>query len=260
MKKLALLLLAVSWLTFSCSDDEDTPVVANFTATVTGEAPNAQVTIVNTSTGADTYLWTFSEGTANATSTQQNPGVITVDKVGTFSITLEASKGSSKNTKTVDVTITGKNPVVTYTDVEFAMSGGSTTYGRLFSFADGKIYKDNELNATVGPKINLAFGSLSNSVLFFESPTESGYNVPGAVATKVMNYEATPSISTSDFDAMVDDSKLAPLTINDTNDSFGSSSIPNTVLFQLSTGRKGVIKTKAVNASRILVDIKIQKY
>lgn len=260
MKKIALLLLAISGVIFSCSDDEDTAVVADFTATVTGEAPNAQVTLVNTSKGADTYLWTFSEGTANTTSTQQNPGVIAVDKVGTFTITLEATKGSSKNSKTIDVTIAGKNPVLTYSDVEFGLSGGSTTYGRLFSFADGKIYKDSEINAAVGPRINLAFGSLSNTMYFFESPTESGYNVPGAVATKITNYMATPAISIADFDAMVDDSKLTPLTIENKDDSFGNSGIPGTVLFQLSTGRKGVIKTKAVNSSRLLVDIKIQKY
>ena len=59
---------------------------------------------------------------------------------------------------------------------------------------------------------------------------------------------------------MKDDSKLSELTIADTDESFGNSSIPGTVLFEISTGKKGVIKTKALNSDRLLVDIKIQKY
>ena len=101
---------------------------------------------------------------------------------------------------------------------------------------------------------------MANTMYYFESPTVEDYNVPNATETKVVNYESTPTISVTDFDSMTDDSQLSGLTITGTNDSFGNSSIPGTVLFEISTGKKGVIKTKAVNSDRLLVDIKIEKY
>jgi hypothetical protein len=162
--------------------------------------------------------------------------------------------------KTVKINVTAKveHSITTYTDVEFSLTAGNSTYGRLFSFVDGKIYKDNEITATIGPKIHLAFGSMGNTMYYFESPTVSGYNITGATVTKVMNYASSSLFSIADFDAMVDDTKISGITIDETNDSFGNSSIPGIVLFQLSSGRKGVIKTKAVNSSRLIVDIKIQ--
>jgi hypothetical protein len=59
---------------------------------------------------------------------------------------------------------------------------------------------------------------------------------------------------------MDDDGLLADLTIQSDDGSFGNSTIPHTVLFELSNGKKGVVKTKEVNSERLLVDIKIQKY
>jgi hypothetical protein len=95
---------------------------------------------------------------------------------------------------------------------------------------------------------------------YFDSPNKAIYNIPGATATKVMNYLPTPPISLMEFDAMTDDSKLAALTINDTNDSFSNRYIAGIILFQLSDGRKGAIKTQALNSTRLVVNIKIQKY
>jgi hypothetical protein len=165
---------------------------------------------------------------------------------------------ASKTVK-INVIAVDNHAIVTYTNIEFSLTAKNATYGRLFSFDDGKIYKDNEVNSTVGPKIQLAFSSMGNTMYYFESPTVSSYNVPGATVTKVMNYPAKSLFTVADFDAMTDDTKLTGITIDETNDSFGNSSIPGVVLFQLSSGRKGVIKTKAVNSDRLLVDIKIQK-
>ena len=158
--------------------------------------------------------------------------------------------------KTVKINVTVNHALITYTGVEFSLTAGSSTYGRLFSFDDGKIYKDNEINATNGPKIHLAFGSMANTLYYFESPTETDYLVTGATVTKVSNYKNP--ISIADFDNMTDDTKLLGLTITETNESFGNAQIPGIVLFQLASGRKGVIKTRAVNSYRLLVDIKIQ--
>ena len=262
MKQLFFMALLTCALLFSCSSDEDesTPLVADFTASATGESPNAQITVTNNSTGATTYSWTFSEGADISTSSDKNPGAINVDKAGDLTITLVVSNDGEEKELTKTVTITGNNAIETYTDVEFALDAGHATYGRLFSFETGQIYKDNEVDESNGSSIHLAFGSMGNTMYYFESPTVEEYNVPNATVTKVINYESTPSISVNDFDAMAHDGLLTGLTITETNDSFGNSSIPGTVLFETSSGRKGVIKTKAVNSERLMVDIKIQKY
>lgn len=246
----------------SCSKSEDavpTPV-ADFTVTVSGQSPSATLQIVNKSTEATTYSWTFGTGASIETSTSETPSGVTVDKSGNLEITLQVENGALSNSKTLTVNVGGNNAIKSYADVEFALDAGSSTIGRLFSFDAGKIYKDSEINATVGSTIHLAFGKLGSSVYFFESASAAAYGVPGATLTKVSNYPSPAPISIADFDAMTDDAKLKPLTIEETNESFGNSSIPGIVLFQLASGRKGSIKTKEVNSTRILVDIKIQKY
>lgn len=246
---------------FSCKKDEVIPQpVADFSVTVNGQAPNATLTIVNKSTDATTYEWSFGTGASIKSSTDKEPANITVDKAGQLSITLKASNGTTNSSKTIQVNVAGNSAIVSFNDIEFSMTAGSATYGRYFSFETNRIYKDSEVDATTGAKIHLAFGNVSNVLLYFESPTYSAFNVPNATVTKVTNYLSNNPISNTDFDAMSDDIKLSGLTINNTNDTFSPNTIPHVVLFQLASGRKGAIKTKSVNSSRILVDIKIQKY
>ncbi len=248
---------------FSCGDDkvEPTPLpVADFEVTVSGQAPHATLAIVNKSTDASQFSWNFGEGASVRESTEKTPANIIIDKAGELTITLEASNGVDKSNKEVKVAVGGSSAVVTYTNIEFGMTAGDATYGRLFSFEDGKIYKDSEINATTGPKIGLAFGQMGNTLYYFESPNVSTYNIPGAKTTKVTNYPSPPPFTVAEFDAMADDSKLKGLAIENKEDSFGNSSIPGIVLFQLSSGLKGAIRTKSVGSQRMLVDIRVQKY
>src|SRR6218665_3173821 len=170
------------------------------------------------------------------------------------------SDAANYNWESKTVKINVKPAIAIYKDIEFSLTGGSITYGRYFSCDDGKIYKDSEINATIGPKIHLAFGSMERTMYYFKSPTHNDYKVPGATVTKVINYSNSPPISPAVFDAMTDDSKLIPLTITDTNDSFDNELIRAgaVILFELKSGRKGAIRPKAVNSVRLLVDIKVQ--
>ncbi|PGH39692.1 MAG: hypothetical protein CRN43_07515 [Candidatus Nephrothrix sp. EaCA] len=170
------------------------------------------------------------------------------------------SDAANYNSASKTVKINVKPAIAIYKDVEFSLTPGSITYGRYFSCDDGKIYKDSEINATTGPKIHLAFGSIEHTIYYFQSPTHKDYKVPGATPTKVSNYTRPSPISVADFDAMTDDSKLSPLTIRDTNEAFGNTpaTAGNIVLFELASGRKGAIRTKAVDNVRLLVDIKVQ--
>jgi hypothetical protein len=150
--------------------------------------------------------------------------------------------------------------ILSYKDIEFSQTEGSATYATYFSTKTGKLYKDSELNATNGPDIDLAFVGGLSKFFFFTSPDDNRFLkkvVPGATKTLVKNYET--GFSAIDFDAVVDDSKLKSLTVVDGLDSVGSLEFPLVVIFQNSKGKKGLIKLKAINADRLLVDIKVQK-
>lgn len=253
---------AMILLLASCSKKKE-PVVADFEAVVTGESPSAKIQITNRSTGATAFKWNFDKGAADSVSTDQSPADLNIDKAGSFTIKLKAFNGTEEQSVIKTLTIAGHNAIITCADLEFAIDAGNTTYGRYFSFETGKILKDNEINSSNGSKIHLAFGSLEHSMYFFGSPDDN--SMPGSLTiananhTKVINWQANPSISSTAFDAMQDDRLLSPLTINETNDSFGNS-LPCTILFELPDHRKGVIKAKAVNSARLLADIKVQKY
>lgn len=256
------LLSTILFIFSSCDDDESSGVNADFSLSVSGEAPNAEVTITNTSTGANAFAWTFSEGAEIEVSTEQNPGSITVDKTGTFEVTLVASNGGSSETITKTVEITGNNAVVVYQDVAFARAAGNATYGRFFSTETGLIYKDSEVNATTGPKIDLAFAQLGDPVNYFTSPddSEEDFNIPDAQTTTVINYTTPFGVTAAAFDAATSDAFIKDLAITASDDNSFSTSHPYIILFKTESGKKGAIKTKAVNADRLLVDIKVQKY
>ena len=165
----------------------------------------------------------------------------------------------SKEEKVEPVLEELKNQIVTYTDLEFALEGNEADFGSFFSFETEKMYKVGEINDENGAKIDIAFGSFGNSVYYFESPKENDNDIPNAKDSEFINWESTLRIGVADFDAMVDDTLLDSLTVNDTNESFGVNQVPGTIPFKIADGRKGVIRTKIVNASRLLVDIKIQK-
>lgn len=269
MKQLIFLaFLSTSIFFMSCSEEKEdatpvkevTPLIVDFTVEVTGESPNAKINIINKTTGASTYAWTFGEGASLLTSTDENPGSITVDKAGDIMITLLAKSGNEEKDLTKTISVAGASAIVTYSDLEFGLDPNDATYGQFFSFETGKVYKSTQVNSTNGSQIHLAFGSLGQTLYYFESASEEGYEIPEATETKVTNFEATPSITVDDFDTITDDTMLADLAIQNKDDSFGNSSIPGTVLFELANGRKGVIKTKLVNSARLLVDIKVQKY
>ncbi len=261
MKKIFFILLAVLMFV-SCSKKEDIPVVADFDAKVTGESPNAQITLANNSTGASTFKWSFDKGSADSVSTAESPAALTVDKAGEFKIKLTVSNGAEEKSIGKIVSIPGHSAILSFNNLEFGLNAGDTQYGRYFSFETGLMYRDNSINSSNGSLIHLGFGSMNQEMYYFESPTRNDLGfitIPNATQTKVINWQQNPSISVVAFDAMQDDRLLTGLTIASTNDSFDNS-LPCTILFELFTSRKGVIKAKTVNNERLLADIKIQKY
>lgn len=252
---------------FACEkpdDDDDkkeekTPIAIDFSVDVTGEAPSAVVTITNKTTGAESYSWTISQGSETDTSSSENPSAITIDKTGDLTIKLVATNKDTTAEKTETVTITGNNAILEFKDVEFAIEAGNATYGRYFSIELGKIIKDSEVTADNGPKIDLVFASMV-TMYYFDSPDNADYNITGGTKTLVMNYLSNDELTVDDFDKMESDSLLKTLKVSHADDSFGSSTIPNIILFKNAAGKIGAIKAKEVKTDVIVADIKVQKY
>jgi hypothetical protein len=258
MKKTFLLGIVILFNLTDCKEKE-VPLVADFDAEITGTSPNATIVFTSSSTGADTYEWTFGEGANITTSSVISPS-ISVEKAGLLTVTLTIHRGAEENSITQDIDVFGNSAILEFTDVEFALGAGDLDYGRFFSVATGQVYIDTEVNANNGSTISLAFESLGQTLHYFQSPSSSDYSIPNATQTKVINFPAGALMSIAQFEAMDDDEILADLTINDDGNGFGNGNIPGIVLFQISDGRIGAIKTRSINADRLLVDIKVQKY
>ncbi|WP_440880851.1 PKD domain-containing protein [Tenacibaculum sp. C7A-26P2] len=91
MKRIVILLTLISAV-FACIDEVALPVKTAFTHTILNNDLTAPVSVklANSTTGADTYKWTFQGGKPN-NSNRKNPGVIVYDEPGEFVIKLEAS-------------------------------------------------------------------------------------------------------------------------------------------------------------------------
>jgi len=262
LRLISVIMMFMILFTLSCATYETSvPVTADFTMEVSGQAPYATVTIVNKSVGAKDYQWVYSRFTVDGdtTSTLLEPR-ITIDHSGIFTIKLIATNGIYSSVKTETDTIFGNSAIQIFKNLEFALKPGDPVYGRLFSFATDTMYLDSKIDLRTGPLINLAFGSSGDTSFFFRSPTDTTFKVPRARAIIIANNDPTDTLTVNDFDAMQDDGILKTLFVRDTINAFKATQIPGIIPFQLYDGRRGLIKTRELNSSRLLVDVKLQKY
>lgn len=154
------------------------------------------------------------------------------------------------------------NAITTYANVSFGVKHDDAVHARFFSTETGKSYKDSEVTASTGPKIDICFEQMDVSVNYFLSATDRDVKltIPGATGSLFVNYVTAEVMTIAEFDAMTDSDKLAATAIDkNDNNAFGAGNIPVLVLFKNAAGKKGVIKVTAINAERILADIKVQK-
>ncbi len=95
-------LLALSMCPLSCYHEQEIPVHVHFDHAITANrfTVPVEVTVTNTTSGADFYHWTF-EGASPATSNQKQPGTITYRQAGTHTIRLEAWNDTQRSTKEI---------------------------------------------------------------------------------------------------------------------------------------------------------------
>lgn len=170
-----------------------------------------------------------------------------------------SSDDDNKETEVVD-TATLK----TFKDVSFSLDfSEGFDAGRFFSTETGKSYKKSQIDATILPKIDIAFYGGSFSVNYFVSPKNAENGVSAnATNTDYINY-VTNQYTIDQFNKLEKGEDLNNLTIVNDGESFPDSKLPLVVLFKNAAGKKGVIYVKSVTRvgsnPRIVADIKIQK-
>lgn len=178
---------------------------------------------------------------------------------------LTACSKKDKNNNDDNVPVPEKPVVVSddtlavFKDLEFDVSGSSTTAGIAFSSKDGKLYTRSNLPKD-GKNIDLVFAGVDPGQLFFSSPTATASNsltFDNATLTEVMN---TPSVEVYDpakFDTLSHKSALKNLSVKEDN-SFFTTTYKGVVLFKNAAGKVGVIKIKSADKDRLIATIKVQ--
>ena len=144
-------------LLIGCSKEEAVPVVVDFELDVFKEDYSipVQVVIINKTKGAQTYQWNF-EGAVPNNSSQRNPGFITYDTKGVYTVVLIASnQDGSTQTKEVQIKIDAPvvvdfnvtTPTDTFSPASFSIENLSTgTSNYTWTFEGGIPSSSNKKN------------------------------------------------------------------------------------------------------------------
>jgi PKD repeat protein len=119
-----------------CYEESILLVKSNFPATIMDNNHTApvKITLENTSTGADFYQWTFDGGTPSS-SKEKNPGTVTYNRAGDYTIRLEAWNDNERDTK--EFTFTVDSTVVIGFDTEILMNDFAPAYVRVVNKTEG---------------------------------------------------------------------------------------------------------------------------
>ncbi|MGN7820746.1 hypothetical protein HGH92_22575 [Chitinophaga varians] len=155
--------------------------------------------------------------------------------------------------------VTPKDSLTIYKDLEFDISGTSTTVGIAFSTKDGKMYYRGNLPKD-GKNIDLVFAGVDPGRLFFSSPTATASHsltFDNATLTEIMNAPSVQVFDPLKFDTLSHGSALNNLPVKE-DDNFFSTTYDGVVLFKNAAGKIGVIKVSRSEGQRLKVTIKVQ--
>jgi len=171
---------------------------------------------------------------------------------------------SNDDSNSTTVPPTDNSTIKTFKDVTFSLDESEGfDAGRFFSTELGKSFKKSKIDATILPKIDLAFYSGSFSLNAFVSPNNSDHGIKNATTSIFLN-NPKGSITVDQFKKKKKSTDFDTLKLDaDDNESFPDNLTPTVVLFKNAAGKKGAIHVKSVSRAgydpRIVVDIKIQK-
>tara|TARA_R110002074_G_scaffold161480_3_gene319297 strand:+ start:26143 stop:26838 length:696 start_codon:yes stop_codon:yes gene_type:complete len=149
-----------------------------------------------------------------------------------------------------------------YENIEFAVDTDGLDTKRFFSTSTGTMYTYNEINAEIGPTIDLAWYDMSPSnsgFLFWDSPDSlfQSKQIEGATGTKMEN--TGDQMTVAEFDSITEEGQLNSLIIEHENEAMGPVDYPVVVLFQNAAGHIGAIKMKSNDGQIMTVDIKVAR-
>ncbi len=157
----------------------------------------------------------------------------------------------STNTDTDSDTDT-EQLISTFSDVEFSLDDSA----RFYATSTGKMYGKSGIDGETSKIIDLV-GDSNQAFIAFSSPSSTSEITDG---TKTKVQHTNVSMTVAQFDAITDSKSFTDITVTDDNESIGLSDYKNNIiLFENSAGKKGAIKLKAINSTRVLVDIKVVK-
>ena len=139
-----------------------------------------------------------------------------------------------------------------YSDISFSFDNSA----RFFATSTGEMYGESGLGTTALEEIDIV-GDSNQAFIAFISPSDDSATSQGGKTTKYQYQNVT--LTAAQFDAMTDDSLLKDLTVTDESESLPIDSQGAIVIFENAAGKKGAIKIGSINATRLLVDIKVQK-
>ncbi len=257
-------------------------VVSDFNSQVAFEDDDFQIPVriqfENISVSATSYQWSF-EGANITTSSEENPEVI-FNEVGVHTITLTVTNGKETKVTSKTIEIFPDTNLRVLENIRFGINTAhnTNTVGSFYNIKDREVYTADEISAGNSNSVDLVFFGLNQSFTenFFTSPnklSETSFiellNPKQTIFINSQELDNRPGflpLTTSQFDAMMDDTALNGFIVEETvpgSQPFDNSTTPRIVLFQTQEGTKGAIKIKEYiedgQNSFVIVDIKVQK-
>ncbi|WP_378184680.1 hypothetical protein ACE939_08095 [Aquimarina sp. W85] len=137
-------------------------------------------------------------------------------------------------------------------DISFSLDDSN----RFYASSTNEMYGEGNIDADAVKVIDIV-GDSNTAFIAFSSPSETEDFITNGSVTKIQTQNV--SMTVAEFDAMEDDTTLKALTVVGDNEAIGLEGYKDRiVIFENAAGKKGAIKLKAINATRLLVDIKVQ--
>lgn len=231
-------------------------------------------TLHNKSISATQHQWSVTDGTI----TKATDSVTTIYFAGpgTYTVTYKAGNGKQSQTISKNITVKPNTGLRSFTNIKLGINTAHATIGSFFSTRLRQVFKEGEVNASNGDKIDLVYFGLSESFNYnqFIRP-DSAQNwtfapIPNATGTKIINSQelcnCSVNFSDTDFDNVTNGAAFNNLTVTVNSGGrspFNYTTVPRIILFENAAGKKGAVRIKQFvqsgQQSYILCDIKVQK-
>jgi hypothetical protein len=170
----------------------------------------------------------------------------------------------SKDDSSDDTAVKDTTTLKIFKDVAFTLDASEGyVAAKYFSTELGASYKAKQIDASILPKIDIAFNGSNSSLDYFLTPNDVDLGIKNAPLTLFVNYQKD-LLTIDQFNKIEKGSDFDGIKITkDDGESFTDNLAPNIVLFKNAAGKIGAIYVKSVQRvgydPKIIVDIKIQK-